>query len=427
MREVDIIEKKKRGEELNEEELLKILSAPDYQLASFLMAVYFKGMSENETFLLTDIMRKSGDQFSWDEIPGIKVDKHSSGGVGDKLTLIVLPMAAALGVPIVKMSGRGLGFTGGTIDKLESIPGFRVDLSREEILDQVKRIGLALVSQSGNLTPLDKKLYALRDVTSTVDSLPLIAASVMSKKLAFGADAFVLDVKCGSGAFMKNEYEAKKLAELMCKIGNKFGKKTTAFITRMEEPLGRAVGNSLEIKEVLEFLSPDFKKPRDLYDLSICTAGEMAIAAGLFKDVVSAGMACKEVLGNGKALSKFKEFISAQGGDLEKLPEAICTVAISSDSTGFVSGVDARLIGEAAMTLGAGRAKLGDKIDYSCGILLKRTFGDYVKEDDVIFLIHTEEYHDNKACEEAILIAKKAFSFGMTPPPESGHLIAELS
>ena len=316
---VDIIQKKKEGRALSDDEIRWFVdgyvseSIPDYQISALLMAIYFKGLSKEETFCLTDAMHYSGDTVDLSPVSGIKVDKHSTGGVGDKTTLVVAPLAAALGVPIAKMSGRGLGFTGGTVDKMESIPGFRTSLESSEFLDQVNTIGMSVIGQTAHITPADKKLYALRDVTATVDSFGLIASSIMSKKLASGSDAIVLDVKVGNGAFMENQHDAEILAELMVEIGNNAGRRTVAVITEMGQPLGKAVGNSLEVIEAIETLKG--KGPADITELAERLSGIMIYLGGKAKTPEEGLEMAKEALADGRGLAKLREFISAQGGN----------------------------------------------------------------------------------------------------------------
>ena len=365
---------------------------PDYQMSAMLMAIYFNGMENEELAAFTLAMRDSGDLVDLSPIEGIKVDKHSTGGVGDKTTLIVGPIVAACGVPVAKMSGRGLGFTGGTLDKLESISGFRIDLSAEEFFETVKKTGISVIGQTGNLAPADKLLYALRDVTATVDSIPLIAASVMSKKLAAGSDKIVLDVTTGSGAFMKNTRDAKKLAKHMVAIGNHAGKETVAILTGMEEPLGFAIGNNMEVKEAIEVLKGD--GPEDVKEVSVALAG-MMLSLGLENVSHSQGKRmAKKALSSGQAFEKFKEMVQAQGGDIRYVehPEFFERDAFEGEvlaaEDGFLSGMDTEKIGVAAGLLGAGRETKDSVIDMSAGIYLKKKIGDIVKKGEPIAICY---------------------------------------
>ena len=389
---VDLIQKKKNGETLTKEEIDFMITdyvagkIPDYQMSAMLMAIYFNGMENEELAAFTLAMRDSGDLVDLSPIEGIKVDKHSTGGVGDKTTLIVGPIVAACGVPVAKMSGRGLGFTGGTLDKLESISGFRIDLSAQEFFETVKKTGISVIGQTGNLAPADKLLYALRDVTATVDSIPLIAASVMSKKLAAGSDKIVLDVTTGSGAFMKNTRDAKNLAKHMVAIGNHAGKETVAILTGMEEPLGFAIGNNMEVKEAIEVLKGD--GPEDVKEVSVALAG-MMLSLGLENVSHSQGKRmAKKALSSGQAFEKFKEMVQAQGGDIRYVehPEFFERDAFEGEvlaaEDGFLSGMDTEKIGVAAGLLGAGRETKDSVIDMSAGIYLKKKIGDTVKKGE---------------------------------------------
>lgn len=395
---VDLIQKKKSGETLTKEEIDFMITdyvagkIPDYQMSAMLMAIYFNGMENEELAAFTLAMRDSGDLVDLSPIEGIKVDKHSTGGVGDKTTLIVGPIVAACGVPVAKMSGRGLGFTGGTLDKLESISGFRIDLSAEEFFETVKKTGISVIGQTGNLAPADKLLYALRDVTATVDSIPLIAASVMSKKLAAGSDKIVLDVTTGSGAFMKNTRDAKKLAKHMVAIGNHTGKETVAILTGMEEPLGFAIGNNMEVKEAIEVLKGD--GPEDVKEVSVALAG-MMLSLGLENVSHSQGKRmAKKALSSGQAFEKFKEMVQAQGGDIRYVehPEFFERDAFEGEvlaaEDGFLSGMDTEKIGVAAGLLGAGRETKDSVIDMSAGIYLKKKIGDTVKKGEPIAICY---------------------------------------
>lgn len=395
---VDLIQKKKNGETLTKEEIDFMITdyvagkIPDYQMSAMLMAIYFNGMENEELAAFTLAMRDSGDLVDLSPIEGIKVDKHSTGGVGDKTTLIVGPIVAACGVPVAKMSGRGLGFTGGTLDKLESISGFRIDLSAEEFFGTVKKTGISVIGQTGNLAPADKLLYALRDVTATVDSIPLIAASVMSKKLAAGSDKIVLDVTTGSGAFMKNTRDAKKLAKHMVAIGNHAGKETVAILTGMEEPLGFAIGNNMEVKEAIEVLKGD--GPEDVKEVSVALAG-MMLSLGLENVSHSQGKRmAKKALSSGQAFEKFKEMVQAQGGDIRYVehPEFFERDAFEGEvlaaEDGFLSGMDTEKIGVAAGLLGAGRETKDSVIDMSAGIYLEKKIGDTVKKGEPIAICY---------------------------------------
>lgn len=395
---VDLIQKKKNGETLTKEEIDFMITdyvagkIPDYQMSAMLMAIYFNGMENEELAAFTLAMRDSGDLVDLSPIEGIKVDKHSTGGVGDKTTLIVGPIVAACGVPVAKMSGRGLGFTGGTLDKLESISGFRIDLSAEEFFETVKKTGISVIGQTGNLAPADKLLYALRDVTATVDSIPLIAASVMSKKLAAGSDKIVLDVTTGSGAFMKNTRDAKNLAKHMVAIGNHAGKETVAILTGMEEPLGFAIGNNMEVKEAIEVLKGD--GPEDVKEVSVALAG-MMLSLGLENVSHSQGKRmAKKALSSGQAFEKFKEMVQAQGGDIRYVehPEFFERDAFEGEvlaaEDGFLSGMDTEKIGVAAGLLGAGRETKDSVIDMSAGIYLEKKIGDTVKKGEPIAICY---------------------------------------
>ena len=395
---VDLIQKKKSGETLTKEEIDILITdyvagkIPDYQMSAMLMAIYFNGMENEELAAFTLAMRDSGDLVDLSPIEGIKVDKHSTGGVGDKTTLIVGPIVAACGVPVAKMSGRGLGFTGGTLDKLESISGFRIDLSAQEFFETVKKTGISVIGQTGNLAPADKLLYALRDVTATVDSIPLIAASVMSKKLAAGSDKIVLDVTTGSGAFMKNTRDAKNLAKHMVAIGNHAGKETVAILTGMEEPLGFAIGNNMEVKEAIEVLKGD--GPEDVKEVSVALAG-MMLSLGLENVSHSQGKRmAKKALSSGQAFEKFKEMVQAQGGDIRYVehPEFFERDAFEGEvlaaEDGFLSGMDTEKIGVAAGLLGAGRETKDSVIDMSAGIYLEKKIGDTVKKGEPIAICY---------------------------------------
>lgn len=394
MRMVDIIANKRDNKELTKEEIEFFVNGytngeiPDYQASALLMAIFFNDMTPEEAAGLTMAMVNSGDQIDLSAIDGIKVDKHSTGGVGDTTTLVLAPLVAALDVPVAKMSGRGLGHTGGTIDKLEALKGFHVELTQDDFTKLVNENKVAVIGQSGNLTPADKLLYALRDVTGTVNSIPLIASSIMSKKIAAGADAIVLDVKVGDGAFMKTEEDAVKLAETMVRIGNDVGRRTMAIISSMEEPLGYAVGNANEVKEAIDTLKGE--GPEDLTELSLTLASQMAVAGGKAKDLDEAREMLKAVIENGSALEKFKVFVNNQGGDSalvdhpENLPQAEFHFDVVSTEEGYVEVIDAENIGVAASILGAGRQTKEDQIDLAVGVVLKKKVGDYVNKGDVL-------------------------------------------
>lgn len=399
MRMVDIIEKKRDGQELTTAEINFFIEGytkgeiPDYQASALAMAIYFQDMNDRERADLTRAMVESGDTIDLSAIDGIKVDKHSTGGVGDTTTLVLAPLVASLGVPVAKMSGRGLGHTGGTIDKLESIAGFHVELTREQFIDLVNRDKVAVIGQSGNLTPADKKLYALRDVTGTVNSIPLIASSIMSKKIAAGADAIVLDVKTGDGAFMKTQEDAEELAHAMVRIGNHVGRKTIAIISDMSQPLGFAIGNALEVKEAIETLQG--KGPKDLTELVLTLGSQMVILAGKAKTSEEAKEMLLDAIHSGKALAKFKEFLANQGGDasivddLTKLPQAKYKIELPAKQSGYISRMVADEIGVASMILGAGRATKEDIIDLAVGLVLHKKVGDKVEEGESILTIYS--------------------------------------
>lgn len=423
MRMYDIIQKKRNGEELTDAEISFFIDGftkgdiPDYQASALLMAIYFKGMTEHETSYLTMAMAKSGDEIDLSGINGVTVDKHSTGGVGDKTTLIVAPIVAALGGKLAKMSGRGLGHTGGTVDKLESIGNFHTELSPEEFIKQVNDIGICVVGQSGNLAPADKKLYALRDVTCTVDSIPLIASSIMSKKIAAGSSCIVLDVKTGSGAFMKTIEDSVLLAQKMVDIGYSVGRKTAALITNMDIPLGHAIGNSLEVIEAVNTLKG--KGCDDLTEVCVALATNMVyLCTGKPKDE------CKEmVLGaikDGSALAKLRQMVAAQGGDVARIddtelfPKAPVIVDIKADKSGYIKHMDAEKIGISSVILGAGREKKGDPIDFSAGIMLFKKTCDFVKEGDVIAQFHTSDSSKLQAAED---LFKSAILYSDEPVP----------
>lgn len=402
VRMVDLIEKKQEHETLTTEEIKWMIESytkdeiPDYQMSAMLMAIYFQGMTKEELRDLTVAMVESGDEIDLSAIKGIKVDKHSTGGVGDTTTLVLAPLVASVGVPVPKMSGRGLGHTGGTLDKLESIEGFHIEITQEEFVDLVNKNKLALVGQSGNLTPADKKIYALRDVTSTVGSIPLIASSIMSKKIASGADAIVLDVKVGTGAFMKNIEDAKELAETMVEIGNSVGRDTMAVISDMSQPLGEAIGNANEVKEAIDTLKGE--GPEDLTELCLVLGSQMAYLGGVGENLEEARQKLEENIKNGKALEQFKRFIEAQGGNPdvtdrpdELLPQAKNKVEVTVDKDGVISEVDAEELGVAAMMLGAGRETIDSELDLAAGLMLHKKIGDPVKKGESLLTIYSNK------------------------------------
>ncbi|KIP22296.1 Pyrimidine-nucleoside phosphorylase [Anoxybacillus ayderensis] len=399
MRMVDLIEKKRDGHALTKEEIHFIIEGytkgdiPDYQMSALAMAIFFRGMNEEETAELTMAMVHSGDTIDLSRIEGIKVDKHSTGGVGDTTTLVLGPLVASVGVPVAKMSGRGLGHTGGTIDKLESVPGFHVEISNDEFIELVNKNKIAVVGQSGNLTPADKKLYALRDVTATVNSIPLIASSIMSKKIAAGADAIVLDVKTGAGAFMKDLNDAKALAKAMVDIGNRVGRKTMAIISDMSQPLGYAIGNALEVKEAIDTLKGE--GPEDLQELCLVLGSHMVYLAGKASSLEEARHMLEQAMKDGSALQTFKTFLAAQGGDASvvddpsKLPQAKYVIELEAKEDGYVSEIVADAIGTAAMWLGAGRATKESTIDLAVGLVLRKKVGDAVKKGESLVTIYS--------------------------------------
>ena len=422
---IDIIEAKKDKKALTKEQIHFFIKGyidktiEDYQASALLMAITINGMTSEETAYLTEEMRVSGEVWDLSDIPGLKIDKHSTGGVGDKVSLILGPLVASCGAKMAKMSGRGLGHTGGTLDKMESIPGMRINLTKEEFKKQVKEIGVCIIGQSKDIDPADKKLYALRDVTGTVQSIPLIASSIMSKKLASGADCILLDVKCGKGAFMKTYEDAKILATEMVNIGKKLKKNVKAEITDMNQPLGKAVGNNLEIKEVIETLKGN--GPKDLEDICLSSGAILLVQAELFKNTEDARKALVENIKNGKAFEKFKEFVKAQGGDVEyidhpeKFPVSKNLIEIKSDDEGYIKTIDALAIGLGSCHLGGGRVKITDVIDMSAGIILNKKVGDFVKKGELLCTLHTNK--DN--VDHIIKSVKEAFIFQAEPIKES--------
>lgn len=426
MRFVDIIEKKRDGHALTKEEITFFINGytngeiPDYQASALLMAIYFEDMTDEERANLTMAMVASGDQINLDAIDGIKVDKHSTGGVGDTTTLPLAAMVAAVGVPVAKMSGRGLGHTGGTIDKLEAIEGFHVELSTEDFTKQVNEIKMAVIGQSGNLTPADKKIYALRDVTATVSSIPLIASSIMSKKIASGADAIVLDVKTGDGAFMKTVEDAERLAHAMVKIGNSVGRNTMAIISDMSQPLGFAIGNALEIKEAVETLQG--KGPADLQELCYVLGSQMVVLGGHAKTLAEARTQLEAVVADGSALEVLRAFITAQGGnaavvdDLTLLPQAKFVTELVAKTSGYVAKLEADDIGTAAMLLGAGRATKESEIDLAVGLVLNKKVGDFVNAGESLVTIYAnrenitdveQKLYDHIILSDEVVVAPK--------------------
>lgn len=407
MRAYDLILKKRNGEILNKAEIDYFINGfvnneiPDYQVSALLMAIYFNGMTKQETIDLTMAIVNSGDIIDLSEIQGITVDKHSTGGVGDKISLVVIPLVSELGIPVAKISGRGLGHTGGTIDKLESIEGFKTQLTKETFIANVNKYKMAITSQSADITPGDRKLYALRDVTATVDSIPLIASSIMSKKIASGAKGIVLDVKIGSGAFVKTIDEAKELARLMVDIGNGLDRKTIAVITDMSQPLGYEVGNANEIKEAVKILRG--KGAVDETTVALTIASYMAILGGAFDDFDTAYNNLQELIISGRALNKFKELIIVQGGnpdfidDFDLLPQAKYNIGVKSDEEGYINSVNAEKVGLAAMMLGAGRKTKDDLIHYSAGITLIKKIGDKVEKNEDLCILHTNLLNTSEA------------------------------
>ena len=428
----DIIEKKRDGGKLSREEIEYFISAytagdiPDYQASALLMAVYFEGLDREETFYLTDAMKRSGDVADLSAIPGIKVDKHSTGGVGDKTTLIVAPLCAACGVPVAKMSGRGLGFTGGTVDKMEAIPGFRTALEQQEFEEIVRSVGMSVIGQSAHIAAADKKLYALRDVTATVENIGLITSSIMSKKLASGSDAIVLDVKTGRGAFMKTLEDARQLAEWMVDIGKRSGKKMAAFITDMDQPLGNGVGNSIEVIEAIDTLKG--RGPADITELSRQLAGYMIYIGGQASSFEEGIEKAERSIKDGSGLRQFRAFVEAQGGnpaiteDPSLFPQASVVLELKANGGGYVSALDAETVGKASQLSGAGRAKKEDPVDLAAGIILGKKAGDPVKEGDLLARVYANDEGKAKA---ALEVMESAYVIG-AEPPETRPLIFEI-
>ena len=425
MRMYDLIMKKRNGGKLSKEEIYWMIEKytsgeiPDYQMSAMMMAVYFRGMEEEETLNLTLAMADSGEKLDLSAVRGVKVDKHSTGGVGDKTSLALLPLVAACGIPVAKMSGRGLGHTGATIDKLESFSGFSTEISTKTFIKNVNTIGIAIMGQTANLAPADKKLYALRDVTATVDNLSLIASSIMSKKLAAGADAIVLDVKTGSGAFMKTQGDAFALAREMVKIGQNAGKHTTALVTDMDQPLGFAVGNALEVKEAIDTLKG--KGPADFTELVMALGCRMLIAGQKAQDAVQAGKLLERAIETGSALEKLADFVEAQGGCREEvyhpelLPEAEFQEAILSEKEGYISHIECDEVGICSLLLGGGRETKESTIDLSVGLTLCKKVGDYVRKGDVLAVLHA---NSREKASEAKTRFRKAYSFLKEPCSE---------
>ncbi len=433
MRMYDIISKKKHGEELSKDEISAMINGyidgevPDYQMSAMLMAIYFQGMTPEEIGNLTIEMAKSGDVIDLSEIEGLKVDKHSTGGVGDKTTLVIGPMVAACGGKVAKMSGRGLGHTGGTIDKLEAIPGFEVDIDEDKFVDIVNEVGVSVVGQTGNLAPADKMLYALRDVTATVDSIPLIASSIMSKKLAAGSDCIVLDVKTGSGAFMKTVDESIELAKTMVEIGEHAGKKTIAIITDMDIPLGHNIGNSLEVIESIDTLKGN--GPKDLTDVSIILASNMLHLTG-GGSVEECEVLVKESISNGTALQKFADMVEAQGGDsspildTDKFDKAPYTYEVKADTAGYISHMDTEKCGIASTVLGAGRETKDSVLDYTAGISLRKKTGEKVEKGDVLAVLYASKEELFEKAEEILL---EAYEFSQDQVETRPLVLARVS
>jgi len=428
----DIILKKRDGDSNTKEEIRTLIEGyvkgevPDYQISAWLMAVFFNHMTPKECSDLTEVILNSGEKIDLSSIKGIKVDKHSTGGVGDKVTLVLGPIVASLGLTFAKLSGRGLGHTGGTIDKLESIPGFKTTLEKEEFFSIVNNIGIAVAGQTANIAPADKKLYALRDVTATVDEISLIASSIMGKKLAIGSDIIVLDVKTGSGAFMKKLEDARKLAKAMLDIGKRHGRKMSAVVSDMNQPLGNMVGNALEVREAIETLKGE--GPKDLLELTVAIAERMAILSGIV-DGESARKMIYETITSGQALKKFEEFVEAQGGNPEVVdkPEQILPASqykftVESPQKGFIKSIDAQEIGISAMVLGAGREKKGDKINPAVGIEILKKVGERVEAGEPLAVIYTNDVNRYEYARKRLL---EAYSFSMDEVPKL-ELIHEI-
>ena len=433
MRAVDLIEKKRDGKELSPEEIRWLISEyvagriPDYQMSAFLMAVYFRGMSEEETVVLTQAMAESGGKIDLSEVPGIKVDKHSTGGVGDTVTLILVPLMGAAGLVMAKLSGRALGHTGGTIDKFEAIPGVRTELSLRKIIEQAKKIGVVIADHTAELVPADRMLYELRDVTGTVPSIPLIASSILSKKLAGGADAIVLDVKCGDGAFMQKREDAQRLAETLVRVGNKLGRRFCALITAMDQPLGRMAGNALEVRQAIEVLRGE--GPPDLREVTLALGAELLILAGEEGDAEAAKARLEGLIESGAAWEKFRELVSTQGGDLKAienpdlLPRAREVVEVPSPAAGYVQRLSARKVGIAAGLLGAGREVKGQAVDPAAGVELLAKVGDEVEKGQPLARLHVGR---KGRLEEAKRLIEGAYVVGPERPTPSPLILGNI-
>ena len=433
MRAVDIIMSKRDGRALTRDEIRFFVDGvtagtlPDYQASALLMAILLRGMDAGETAALTDAMVQSGIRVDLGDIPGVKVDKHSTGGVGDKTSLVLAPLAAACGVPVPMMSGRGLGHTGGTLDKLEAIPGFRVNLSLEEMKAALAQVGCAMIGQTAQIAPADKKLYALRDVTGTVESIPLISASIMSKKIAEGIDALVLDVKTGSGAFMKTEADSRRLAESLVSIGNASGVRTEAIITAMDAPLGRAVGNALEVIECLDVLKG--KGPQDLVDVSVELAARMLVLGKVADDIAAAETQVRNAIASGAGVERFRQIIAIQGGDPKvvddytRLPRVSDRHVVAAGRAGYVAGLDAGLVGRASVALGAGRDRVEDPVDPAVGIMVVAKPGEQVSAGDAVLELH---YRDRGRLDAAVALATRAITIGEQAPAPRRLVVGEV-
>ena len=433
VRAVDIIASKRDGRALSRDEIRFFVSGvtggslPDYQASALLMAILLRGMSVDETAWLTDAMVHSGTRVDLGDIPGPKVDKHSTGGVGDKTSLIIAPLAAACGVVVPMMSGRGLGHTGGTLDKLEAIPGFRVNLSLEEMRAALRRVGCAMIGQTAQIAPADKTLYALRDVTGTVESIPLISASIMSKKIAEGIDALVLDVKAGRGAFMKTEADARRLAESLVSIGNASGVRTEAIITAMDAPLGLAVGNALEVVECLEVLKG--RGPADLIEVSVELTARMLLLAKVASGPADARRRVADAIGSGGGLERLRRIIETQGGDprvvddYDRLPHVADRHIVTASRAGFVETLDAELVGRASVALGAGRDRVEDPVDFGVGVVVRAKPGTEVRAGDALLDVH---YRERARLDAALALLSRAATVGDAPPPASRLILGEV-
>jgi pyrimidine-nucleoside phosphorylase len=435
LRPYEIIKSKRDGRELPPEAIRALVDGftrgeiPEYQVAAFCMAVFFRGMSDAETGALTDAMLRSGDVLDLSDVPGVKVDKHSTGGVGDKVSIALAPIAAACGVVVPMISGRGLGHTGGTLDKLEAIPGFQVRLPVERFREVLRATGACLIGQTDRLAPADRKLYALRDVTATVESIPLIASSIMSKKLAEGIDALVLDVKVGSGAFMKRWEDAERLARALAGIGRAMGKRVVALLTAMDQPLGRAVGNALEVKEAVQLVRDE--GPADLRQVTVELAAEMIVLAGRAPSLDAARAQVNEVLSDGRAFVKLCQIVEAQGGDpdvlfdLSLLPRAPRTFEVPSRERGVVQAIDAEAVGLAAVALGAGRARVEDSVDHAVGLLVHKKVGDPIEVGEPLCTVH----HGDRGAEPPEMVAERvlrAYQIGEQRPPDEPLFLGRI-